>query len=242
MAFRSGYLWVQNARIITEKKHFFLNRETNSHALQGLKKKVELPQNKQIFSSVSGSLERIKKAFLYWSCSRTFMLTSALVPIYAAGFYTSTSGGHSNFRLLTKYLQKRRPENPIPSLGKEKHSDLNLFPNHCFVLRRGYLKNRRQKCQRERARKLSHGVNMPVWRVPLVGGWTLEMREFICGAREGFHSEGACNFLLVPVEEDLVHSWIFKQIIFQIGRSYANLLQTIFLFYKPISFYPHLMD
>lgn len=134
MAFRSGYLRVQNASIITEKKHFLFKQRNQQPCTTRPEKKVELPQNKQIFSLVSGSLERIKKTFLYWSCLRTFMLTSALVPIYAAGFYTSTSGGHSNFRLLTKYLQKRRPEKPIPSLGKGKHSDLNLFPNYCSVL------------------------------------------------------------------------------------------------------------
>lgn len=52
---------------LLRKSTFLLNRETNSHVLQGLKKKkkIELPQNKQIFSSVSGSLERIKQAFLY---------------------------------------------------------------------------------------------------------------------------------------------------------------------------------
>ena len=62
------------------------------------------------------------------------MLTSASVPIYAAGFYTPTSGGHSNFRLLTKYLQKRRSEHPNPSVREGKHIDLNLFPNYCSVL------------------------------------------------------------------------------------------------------------
>lgn len=132
--------------------------------------------------------------------------------------------------------------NPSPAWGRGSTLIWICFQTTALSLRWGYLKNQWQICHRERARKLSHGVNMPAWRVPLVGGWTVKMREFICGAREGFHSEGACNFLLVPVEEDLVHSWIFKQIIFQIGRSYANPLQTIFLFYKPISFYPHLMD
>ena len=95
---------------------------------------LSTPQNKQIFSSVSGSLERIKQAFLYWSCSRTLVLTSVSVPIYAAGFYTLTSGGHSNFRLLTTYLQKRRSEHPNPSMGEGRHADLNLFPNHHSVL------------------------------------------------------------------------------------------------------------
>ena len=62
------------------------------------------------------------------------MLTSVSVPIYAAGFYTLTSGGHSNFRLLTTYLQKRRSEHPNPSMGEGRHADLNLFPNHHSVL------------------------------------------------------------------------------------------------------------
>lgn len=136
MAFKVGITEFRTRASLLRKSTFLLNRETNSYVLQGLKKKkIELPQNKQIFSSVSGSLERIKQAFLYWSCLRTFMLTSALVPIYAAGFYTLTSGGHSNFRLLTKCLQKRRPEKSHPQLvGVGRHSDLNLFPNHCSVL------------------------------------------------------------------------------------------------------------
>lgn len=134
MAFRSGYHWAENASVITEKKHFPFKQRNQQQCTTRPEEKVELPQNKQIFRSVSGSLERIKQAFLSWSCSRTFMLTSALVPIYVAGFYRSTSGGHSNFRLLTKYLQKRKPGNATPSMEEGRHSGLNLFPNHRSVL------------------------------------------------------------------------------------------------------------
>lgn len=150
---------------LLRKSTFLLNRETNSHALQGLKKKVELPQNKQIFSSVSGSLERIKQGFLYWSRLRTFVLTSASVPIYAAGFYTSTSGGHSNFRLLTKYLQKRRSEHPNPSVREGKHRDLNLFPNYCSVLEaKTSQKLEREIPQRERGWESFPMVWTCLWR------------------------------------------------------------------------------
>ena len=103
------------------------------------------------------------------------MLTSVSVPIYAAGFYTLTSGGHSNFRLLTEYLQKRRSEHPNLSVGEGRHADLNLFPNHHSVLEVKIS----QKPEREitdthtvrvGARRLSHGVNMPVRRPSLLVG------------------------------------------------------------------------
>lgn len=187
MAFRSGYRRVQNPSIITEKKHFpFKQRNQQPCTTRPeKKKKIELPQNKQIFSSVSGSLERIKQAFLYWSCLRTFMLTSALVPIYAAGFYTLTSGGHSNFRLLTKCLQKRRPEKSHPQLGGGGSGEALGFEFISKPLLCPWgedIKNRRQIFHRERVRKLSHGVNTPVRRMPLFVGWNPEMRESICRA------------------------------------------------------------
>lgn len=146
------------------------------------KKKVELPQNKQTFSSVSGSLERIKQAFLSWSYWRTFMLTSASLPICAAGFYTSTSGGHSNFRFLTKYLCKRRPGNPSPAEGRGSSQIWMCLQTITLSLRGRELKHGRWQFHRERPRELSCSVNMPMRRMPLLVRWKLGTRGPICGA------------------------------------------------------------
>ena len=189
---------------LLRKGTFFLNRETNSHALRSIKKKkkswaLSTPQNKQIFSWVSGSLERIKQAFLYWSCSRTLVLTSVSVPIYAAGFYTLTSGGHSNFRLLTRIFRKEGLSIPTPASGRGGMRIWICFQTTTLSLRWRYLKNQREKLHTDththththidthththtvRARRLPHGVNMPVRRPSLLVGWNQEMTEAICG-------------------------------------------------------------
>ena len=198
------------------EKHFPFKLRNQQSCTTRPEKKIELPQNKQIFSSVSGSLERIKQAFLYWSCSRTFMLTSALVPIYAAGFYTSTSGGHSNFRLRTEHLLKRSPASPIPSLGEGKHSRWNLFPNHCSVLEgRISQKVETEIPQREGEKAFSWCEHACEENAFFGGMKPRDERDCLWSPSEGFHSEGACDFLQVPGEEDLVNSWIFKQITFQ---------------------------
>lgn len=174
-------------------------------------KKIELPQNKQIFSSVSGSLERIKQAFLYWSCLRTFMLTSALVPIYAAGFYTLTSGGHTNFRLLTKCLQKRRPEKSHPQLGGRGGTRIWIyFQTTALSLRWGYQKLETDIPQREGEKAFSWCEHACEENASFCGLKPGDERVYLQSPSEGFHSEGACNFLLVPGEEDFIHSWIFK--------------------------------
>ena len=215
---------------------------------------LSTPQNKQIFSSVSGSLERIKQAFLYWSCSRTLVLTSVSVPIYAAGFYTLTSGGHSNFRLLTTYLQKRRSEHPNPSMGEGRHADLNLFPNHHSVLEvkisqnpeREIITHRDTDTQTHRHTDThTHTHTYTESKSEKAFSWcehACEETVSFCGMKPGddrgylwnphggFRSERARNFLLVPGEADLVDSWIFKQISSRIKEEWCQpLANNIFV-------------
>lgn len=155
------------------------------------KKKVELPQNKQIFSSVSGSLERIKQAFLYWTLGRTFMLSPALVPIYAAGFYTSTSGGHSNFRLLTE----PRPENPTPSSALTFEFVSKHGSNHCFCPWGEDSSESGDRNSTSKDKKASWGCQHPS-----------EETISSCGVKAGERAtwEGGCYFLLV-LGDNVVH-------------------------------------
>lgn len=215
MAFRSGYCRVQSASIITEKKHFpFKQRNQQPCTTRPEKKKVEQPQNKQIFSWVSGSLERIKQDCLYWSCSRTFVLTSASVPIYAAGFYTPTSGGHSNFRLLTDYLQNRRPEHLTPSMGEGKHSHLNLFPNHCSVLEA----KRSQKLETEIPQ--GEGEKAFPWceQAHDEKASSRTMWEAICGTWGKVSTQKGLVIFCWSLGRRIGYSWIFQPAIFQNER------------------------
>ena len=164
------------------------------------------------------------------------MLTSVSVPIYAAGFYTLTSGGHSNFRLLTTYLQKRRSEHPNPSVGEGRHADLNLFPNHHSVLEVKISQNQREKLHTETQTHIdtdthtdtdthrhthTHTHSESESESEKAFSWcehACEETVSSCGMKPGddrgylrnpcggFRSERARNFLLVPGEADLVDS------------------------------------
>lgn len=107
---------------LLRKSTFLLNRETNTHALRGLQKELSYQKTNKLFSSVSGSLERIRQAFLYWSCSRTFLLTSALVPIYAADsrrtFMHRPQEGIPTSGYSQSIFRKGGLKNPIPRVGE----------------------------------------------------------------------------------------------------------------------------
>lgn len=168
------------------------------------------------------------------------MLTSALAPIYAVGFYTSTSGGHSNFRLCTKYLLKRRPANPIPSLGEGKHSHLNLFPNHCAVLE-GKIS---QKVETEIPQR--EGEKAFSWREhaceenAFSGGMKPRTeRDCLRSPSEGFHS-GSLQFSAGPLGGGFGTELNFQaNYLSESRRNNVNPLQIIFFFYctNPLLFF-----
>lgn len=73
-------------------------------------------------------------------------------------------------------------KNPIPSLGGGEALGFEFISKPLLCPWGEDIKNWRQIFHRERVRKLSHGVNTPVRRMPLFVGWNPEMRESICRA------------------------------------------------------------
>lgn len=219
MAFRSGYYRVQNASIITEKKHFPFqqrNQQPRSTRLEKKKKKKWSYRKTNKYSAQFQEVSRgSNKPLSIEVVGGTFMLTSALVPIYAAGFYTSTSGGHSNFRLFTKYLQKRKPRNPTPSVGEGKHSNLNLLPNHQLCPPGEDISKTGERNSAERGWERFSWCEHACEENAFSCVWNQETGS-ISGAhvKVSTQKEPGC-FLLVPGEEALVHSRMLKQAVFQ---------------------------
>lgn len=200
MAFRSGYYRVQNASIITEKKHFpFQQRNQQPRSTRLEKKKKWSYRKTNKYSAQFQEVSRgSNKPLSIEVVGGTFMLTSALVPIYAAGFYTSTSGGHSNFRLLTKYLQKRKPRNPTPSVGEGKHSNLNLLPNHQLCPPGEDISKTGERNSAERGWERFLMVRTCLWGECLFLCVKPGDRVYLWSPREGFHAKGAWLFSAGP--------------------------------------------
>lgn len=97
---------------------------------------------------------------------------------------------------------------PLPSVGEGKHSDLNLFPNHCSVLEaRLSQKNRETEIPQGEGEKAFSGCEHACEEhASPCGMGAGDERGYLRSAREGLHAEGAGNLPLVPGEEERVHS------------------------------------
>lgn len=124
---------------LLRKSTFLLNRETNSHVLQGLKKKkrknwattkqtnIQLSFRKFREDQTSLSLLKLfENIYAYFSLSSYLCCWFLYIDLRRA------------FQLqVTHKVSSEKEAWKIPSPawgGAERHSDLNLFPNHCSVL------------------------------------------------------------------------------------------------------------
>lgn len=195
MAFRSGYCQVQNASIITEKEHFpFKQRNQQPCTTRlGKKKKKGSYRKTNKYSAQFQEVSRgSNKPFSIEVVGGTFMLTSALVPIYALAFIHRPQEGITTSGYSQSTFRKGSLEIPPPARGRGCIQIWICFQTTALSLRPGYLKNRREEFHWERVRKIAHGVNMPARRMPFLLGETGRPESLF--GEPCFHSEEACHF------------------------------------------------
>lgn len=96
---------------------------------------------------------------------------------------------------------------PTPRVGEGKHSDMKVFQNHRSVLEAKKISRKleRETLQREGEKAFLWCEHACEENASSHGMKPGDKRGYLWNPSEGFHSEGECNFLLVPGEEDLVH-------------------------------------
>lgn len=120
MAFRSGYCQVQNASIITEKEHFPFKQRNQQPCTTRLEKKKKGSYRKT--NKYSAQFQEVSrgsnKPFSIEVVGGTFMLTSALVPIYALAFIHRPQEGITTSGYSQSTFRKGSLEIPPPARGR----------------------------------------------------------------------------------------------------------------------------
>lgn len=177
---------------LLRKGTFFLNRETNSQALRGIKKK-----KKKLSSKHTKKQTNIQLGFRKFREDQTSL--SLLKLFKNTGAYFSLSSYLCRWLLYTdlrrafqlqvthrvsseKKVWASQPQRGGgEACGFEFVSKPPLCPWGKDISKTGERNYRHTHTVRVGARRLSHGVNVPVRRPSLLVGWNQEMTEATCG-------------------------------------------------------------